>query len=542
MRLHCLPPKAEAARAVSVRPLRLPAQCGQLSEIQGSAALEDNSDLIRAQAPQQGVSPWAASSAEPAACAKAHHEGRAISRKGSRLRRFNVALMALSLAACTAMPVEAPTARASTSNGALSVSLNAMEAVSPVPSSRLPSNSELARDFIELSFALESGRQLAWFSRYEGPITIGLKGRAPATAGAEVSRLVSRLRSEAGINISTSSGGRPSISVEFVAKRAMNKTVPNTACFVVPNVASWDEYKANRRSSMVDWGAQKVRRNATVFIPEEASPQELRDCLHEETAQALGPLNDLFRLPDTVFNDDNFHSVLTRFDMMILKATYAPELRAGMSQPEVLAALASALPRMNPAGGAVGSSARAGDTPKGYVAAMQRAIGAGSQGARKAAAREAIAIAHSQGWTDTRTGFAYFALGRISIYDEPSVAVQAFSTAGKIYRQIPGAAIQAAHVDMQLAGYALATGQSQDAIGLANRAQGAALAEENSALMATLALIRASAYDQLGARAQASEARAEAQSWARYGFGSGSGLKQRATEVAELARAGARLN
>jgi len=34
------------------------------------------------------------------------------------------------------------------------------------------------------------------------------------------------------------------------------------------------------------------------------SPQEVRDCLHEELAQALGPLNDLYRLPDSVFNDD----------------------------------------------------------------------------------------------------------------------------------------------------------------------------------------------------------------------------------------------
>ena len=54
----------------------------------------------------------------------------------------------------------------------------------------------------------------------------------------------------------------------------------------------------------------------------------MRDCLHEELAQALGPLNDLYRLPNTVFNDDNFHSVLTGFDMTILRATYAPGLPA----------------------------------------------------------------------------------------------------------------------------------------------------------------------------------------------------------------------
>ncbi len=45
----------------------------------------------------------------------------------------------------------------------------------------------------------------------------------------------------------------------------------------------------------------------------------MRDCLHEELAQALGPLNDLYRLSNSVFNDDNFHSVLTGFDMEMLR-------------------------------------------------------------------------------------------------------------------------------------------------------------------------------------------------------------------------------
>ena len=48
-----------------------------------------------------------------------------------------------------------------------------------------------------------------------------------------------------------------------------------------------------------------------VFLPGDVSPQEIRDCLHEELAQALGPVNDLYRLTDSVFNDDNFNTVLT---------------------------------------------------------------------------------------------------------------------------------------------------------------------------------------------------------------------------------------
>lgn len=88
----------------------------------------------------------------------------------------------------------------------------------------------------------------------------------------------------------------------------------------------------------------------SLFIPSDASPKEIRDCLHEEFAQGLGPLNDLYRLPNSVFNDANIHTILTDFDMMVLRATYAPELRSGMTRVEVAARLPAILRLINPAG------------------------------------------------------------------------------------------------------------------------------------------------------------------------------------------------
>ena len=76
----------------------------------------------------------------------------------------------------------------------------------------------------------------------------------------------------------------------------------------------------------------------------------MRDCLHEELAQALGPLNDLYRLSDSVFNDDNMHTVLTGFDMLILRVFYSPALRSGMTRAEVAARLPAILAQLNPAG------------------------------------------------------------------------------------------------------------------------------------------------------------------------------------------------
>ena len=76
----------------------------------------------------------------------------------------------------------------------------------------------------------------------------------------------------------------------------------------------------------------------------------MRDCLAEEITQALGPANDLYRLPDSIWNDDNFHGMATPFDMLILRALYQPELQSGMTRPEVAAALPGVLDRVNPEG------------------------------------------------------------------------------------------------------------------------------------------------------------------------------------------------
>lgn len=212
-------------------------------------------------------------------------------------------------------------------------------------------NAEIARDFLELTFQMESGRRLERFSRFEGPITVSMTGPVPATAEADLARLLTRLRHEARIDIHETEGPA-AVSIEFVERRRMQALVPTAACFVVPRVTSFETYRRVRREAQVDWATLQEREQVAIFIPADTSPQEVRDCLHEELAQAIGPLNDLYRLSDSVFNDDNFHTVLTGFDMLILRATYAPELRSGMTRAEVAAVLPKLLARINPKGAA----------------------------------------------------------------------------------------------------------------------------------------------------------------------------------------------
>lgn len=382
--------------------------------------------------------------------------------------------------------------------------------------------SSLTRDFMDLTFAMENGHGLETFSRFEGPVTVAMRGPAPASAAKDLAVLIGRLRSEAGIDISPTTGPAV-ITVEFASRAELRRLAPTAACFVVPNVSSLAEYRRQRGSEKVDWASVTRRETAAIFIPADTSPQEVRDCLHEELAQALGPLNDLYRLSNSVFNDDNFQSVLTDFDMDILRMTYSPTLASGMGREEVAARL--------------GTSAAVGQgNPPDWTRAVEAALGkTGTLSARKAAAERALAIAQASGWQDGRLAFSYFAVGRLLAGSEPARAFEAFDRAAAIYARLPGGELQIAHIDMQLAAMALAGGLAEEAARLADRAMPVVQRHQNAALLATLMLIKAEALDQLGNPTAAAALRMDSAAWARYGFGPDSVVKARMRDIASVA-------
>ena len=384
----------------------------------------------------------------------------------------------------------------------------------------------LIRDFMDLTFAMESGRDLQVFSRFEGPVTVAMVGDVPPTAPGDLGQLIGRLQSEAGIDV-RSATGTANINVVFASRAEMRRLAPTAACFVVPNVSSLEDYRRKRGSDAVDWALVTRRERAAIFIPFDTSPQEIRDCLHEELAQALGPLNDLYRLSDSVFNDDNFHSVLTGFDMDILRLTYSPSLSSGMTRNEVAARL--------------GTVATPGRTqPVEWTRSIETALGRnGSLAVRQAAAERALDIASASGWTDSRMAFSQFALGRLVAGSDPARALDAFSAAAAIYARLPGGEVHLAHVDMQMAAMALAGGLAEEAVRLADRAMPAVRRARNEALLATLMLIKAEALDVLGNPPAAAALRMDSAPHARYGFGPDKVVQARMRDIAAVAdRAG----
>ena len=396
------------------------------------------------------------------------------------------------------------------------------------------SNNDIALDFIELSFLMESGRALPVFTRFETPVTVRVTGAPPATLNSDLTQLIRRLRTEAGIQITQTQSASANITIEAVSRAEIRRVLPQAACFVAPNVASLSEYRRARRKPQTDWTKLTRREKLAIFLPNDASPQEVRDCLHEEVAQALGPLNDLYRLPDSVFNDDNVHTVLTGFDMLILRTYYDPALRSGMSRGQVAAALPGILARINPAG--VRQPARfATRTPPGWSTAVQTALGRSiSLTSRKSAAIEAVRIATAMGWQDHRRAFAHYAMGRVLQGHDPQEALNQYLTADLYYRQTPGTVLHRAYVATQLSAYAVSQGKGAEALRLIGPYLSVAQDSENAALLSTLLLLRSEALELEGRHAEARSVRLDSMGWARYGFGSDWAVRAKLREIASL--------
>ena len=395
-------------------------------------------------------------------------------------------------------------------------------------------NAEMVEDFLDLAFRLEGGTELAAFTRFEGPISVRVTGAPPPSLQPDLARLLSRLRSEAGLSITQVSGAGAHVTIEAVPRREIRRLLPKAACFVAPNVGSLAEYARHRRKDRTDWTQLRERRQLAIFLPNDASPQETRDCLHEELAQAIGPLNDLYRLPDSVFNDDNVHTVLTGFDMLMLRAYYAPELRTGMTRAEVARVLPGVLARLNPGGETAGRPGLS-RTPLVWNRAIETALGRGeTQIARLRGADEAIRIATAAGWGDHRLAFAHYAKGRLLQAQDPAAAHAHYRVADRYYAQSRLTRLHRAYIATQLGAFAIRQGNADAALRLIGPHLESARASENAALLSTLLLLQAEALELENRFEEARAVRLDSLGWARYGFGPDWAVRAKLREIASL--------
>ncbi len=453
------------------------------------------------------------------------------------MRRLIAASSLIALGACSGIPLEDTTTRSAVLAETTLPPMKTFAASPPVPPQR--SNANIAADFLDLHFQLESGRNLPVFTRFEGTITVKVTGQPSETLGMDLRALIARLQSEAGINIVQIAKGEANITIEAVSRAEIRRTLPQAACFVVPNVSSLQEFRRNRRSPHTSWANLRDRSKMAIFVPNDADPQEVRDCLHEELAQSIGPLNDMYRLRDSVFNDDNIHTVLTSFDMLILRATYASELRSGMTRDAVAARLPAILARLNPGGGAFSPEAIR-PTPRAWIEAVQTALGPGSDPqARRIAVNTALEIARREDWTDHRRGFSHYIAGRLLQSQDADGAQTHYAAALAAYDATPGTNLHRAYVVTQMAAYSLNRGDWNRALTQIEPALVTAEIHQNATLKATLMLLKAEALDLAGRPETARAVRLDSLGWARYGFGADWAVRAKMREIALLSPRGA---
>jgi hypothetical protein len=397
------------------------------------------------------------------------------------------------------------------------------------------SNQDLAEDFLELTFGLESGEKLDRLLRYEKPVRIYLASPALAPYRPDLAELIARLRAEAGIDVAeTRDGASAELRIEAVPSQQISRIFPTAACFIVPGETDWQSFMRRRPGDRLRWSEQRTLERAVIFLPLDTTPQDVRDCLNEEITQALGPANDLYRLPDSIWNDDNFHGMATAFDMLILRTLYQPELPSGMSRPAAAAVLPKVLARTNPRGRGLPPQPRYPESRPWNVAieaALSRDV---PRGQRLAAAAHATRVAAAMRPTDHRLGVSLLTLGRLELRRDPEAAAQRFIAAYDLFRRRFGVNdIRTAQAGVHLAAIAVGIGQYDTAITLADRHAPAARAGQNAVLLAGLLSIKAEALAGLGRMEEAQATRIDSLAWARYGFGDTDGALAR--EQAQLA-------
>ena len=253
-----------------------------------------------------------------------------------------------------------------------------------------------------------------------------------------------------------------------------------------------------------------------MLIPDNAPPYIVRACLNEEIAQALGPVNDLYRISDTVFNDDNVYNSLTDYDLLILKLLYSPSLRNGMGQAAVRAALPALLAQANPAGQRNGRIASEDGRWKSLIETAMNSQNA--RAARLAAARSAVERARRFG--DHRLAHSLIIYGRLTLRDQPQLAAPAFQEAYELNQtQLGPHNLRTALAGMHVAAVAVASGQFEAVITLTTPALATAKRFNDPVLVAGIQGLRALAFAQLGQNRAAASARLDSLAQARYAFG-----------------------
>ncbi|HUF86793.1 MAG TPA: DUF2927 domain-containing protein [Thermohalobaculum sp.] len=294
-------------------------------------------------------------------------------------------------------------------------------------------NASLARLFVVLAHETEWGAARPHLVRYEAPVSVALEGEGAGAYAPFLDGFLEELRAETGIRIAR--GAPANLLVRFVEGRRFDSVLRTAYCVTAQGDASWQGFAADPtgRSARALAGARSIEA-MTVFIPDDAPPYLVRNCLLEEIPQALGLANDLYGLGNSSFNDDGAHLWPTKLDHLMLRVLYAPELATGLDRRTTQTQAGAVLDRVNPEG--IGApplpllNRRAlGAWPDLMTAVFSRGV---SESQTRELAAKALTVVEAHAPGSAQHCHTLVTAGRILSRREPERALRLFDRAGTV--------------------------------------------------------------------------------------------------------------
>jgi hypothetical protein len=387
-------------------------------------------------------------------------------------------------------------------------------------------NASLARVFVRLHFDTEWGGRRTRLLRHAEPVTLAVEGEGARAYRPFLARLADYLRRHAGIAVHRARRDA-TVTARLVPGPAFAAALPAAACVLVPGDMPWTAFAAAPSRLGGDAMLRLDRAGRmTVFVPRSAPPHAIRSCLIEEIVQALGPINDLYGLGPSIFNDDGAHVWPTRLDLLMLRVLHDPALEAGMSRSRAEAAARAVLEQLNPAGRAAPPLSPAGGRlTRPWRRKMEALLARGAERhalAAEAEAARALAARTLPGGPEHCHSLA--TLGRVLSRRAPERALAVLARAEALCGAVHGAG------DVRLAAMAVEKAAALAALDRPGEALAALAGRERTLAghareerLAALYALRAEAYLRLGRTTEAEAARARARGWAAHAFGRGAG-------------------
>ena len=211
-------------------------------------------------------------------------------------------------------------------------------------------NDSLAGLFTIMAHEIEGNARRPHLVRYEAPVRVVLEGTRGAGYAPFLRGYLNELRNHAGIDIALGAGSG-NLVVRFVDDDRLARVAPGAICVIAAGNVDWGRFAADPLRASAEAIAEATRIDLmTIFVPGDAPPYRVRNCLLEEIPQALGLSNDLYGLGDSSFNDDGAHIWPTKLDYLMLRLLYVPEMTTGLDRAETRARAAALLDRLNPEG------------------------------------------------------------------------------------------------------------------------------------------------------------------------------------------------